>query len=88
MTDYHDFTTIDTPLKERRRLNVGDIWINAVQCNECGEVIRSRNRHDYRYCKCGSIFVDGGSWYARRGGDMKDYTDLTEYYNDAPEKLI
>lgn len=66
MIDYHDFTTIDTPLAERRRLGVGDIWINAARCLRCDEVVRSRNRHDFRACKCGAIMVDGGSWYSRR----------------------
>jgi len=64
--DYHKFTTIDTPQSERRRLNVGDIWINEAKCKKCGDVIVSNNRHDFKRCKCGAIAVDGGSWYAKR----------------------
>lgn len=76
MTDYHDFTTIDIPLTERRKLNVGDIWINAAKCKKCGDEVRSKNRHDFRSCKCGAVSVDGGSWYARRVGNMEDMEDV------------
>lgn len=82
MRDYHDFTTRDTPLDERRRLNVGDIWRNAVQCLSCKEIIRSKNQHDFRQCSCGAIAVDGGSWYARRVGRLDGYVDMTEQFND------
>lgn len=64
--DYHLFTTIDTPKEERERLHVGDIYINAATCGECKERVRSRNKHDFRTCKCGGVSVDGGSFYARR----------------------
>lgn len=76
MIDYHDFTTIDTPIEERRRLNVGDVWINAAECLECGDILRSRNRHDFVTCSCGALSVDGGSWYCKRsfeeGAKWKD----------------
>lgn len=82
MTDYHTFTTKDTPKADRDRMGVGDIWINAVMCKKCGETIRSKNRHDFVQCKCKSVFVDGGSWYLRRGGDYKNMEDKTELYTD------
>ncbi len=40
---------------------------NSAQCKDCGDVIESLHRHDYVQCKCGSIFVDGGREYLRRG---------------------
>ena len=85
--DYHDFTTIDTTAAERKRLNVGDIWINAARCHECGEEVRSRNLHDFRSCKCGNVAVDGGSFYARRSFFKKigGYDDIIVSFNDAPE---
>lgn len=77
-TDYHDFTTKDMSVEERRKLDVGDIWMNSAKCKKCGEVITSNNRHDFKYCKCGAIFVDGGSWYGRRGGaDLGDIVDMS-----------
>jgi len=85
--DYHDFTDRMTPRADRKRLLVGDIWINAVRCLACGEVVRSRNMHDFRWCGCGLVAVDGGAHYARRavnpGGD---YEELLERFDDAPDE--
>lgn len=39
-----------------------------VRCLECMDEIQSMYRHDFKYCKCGAIFVDGGSDYLRMGG--------------------
>lgn len=87
-TDYHNFTTKATPLKERRRLGVGDIWNNSIKCNSCGDTIRSKNRHDFVTCKCGAVSVDGGSWYLRRAFNGSSasaaYTELSEDYDDQP----
>ena len=38
-----------------------------VKCLRCGDVIQSKHRHDFVSCKCGGIFVDGGSDYLRMG---------------------
>ena len=82
-TDYHDFTKKKTPAPIREHLGVGDIWMNKIQCKKCKDIIISNNRHDMKYCKCGAVFVDGGSWYGRFGGmDLNDIINLTEYYDD------
>lgn len=39
----------------------------GVKCLECGEVIRSTYRHDFKWCRCESVFVDGGKDYFRYG---------------------
>jgi hypothetical protein len=39
---------------------------NQVECLACGDQPFSRNRHDFRYCKCGAVAVDGGTEYLRR----------------------
>jgi hypothetical protein len=83
MTDYHDFTDIDTPLFDRKRLNVGSIWINSAKCDICGDVLRSKNRHDYVTCSCGNLSVDGGSWYCKRGYNFPNsFTELSVQFND------
>lgn len=83
MTDYHDFTDIDTPKEERRKINVGDIYINAIECTHCGDIPRSKNRHDMCYCKCGKVAVDGGSWYGRIAcQELTDFIDRSVPYND------
>lgn len=80
--DYHNFTGINTSIAERRRLWIGDYYINAAKCLKCGETIRSKNRHDYVTCKCGKLSVDGGSWYLRRAGDSKNFEDKSVLFND------
>lgn len=39
---------------------------NAIQCNNCGDIIESEYRHHYVQCKCGDCAVDGGHDYLRR----------------------
>ncbi len=56
----------------------GDVWAdpddphapehpNAARCLDCGDVLVSRFRHDYKECSCGNLMVDGGNDYCRRG---------------------
>lgn len=47
-----------------------------IECAKCHDRIYSRNRHDWRACRCGATFVDGGSSYLRCGGSpvMEDGT--------------
>lgn len=52
---------------------------NAAKCLKCEDIIESRHVHDFRMCKCQSIFVDGGIDYIRRGGNPNDIEDLSEY---------
>ena len=54
---------------------------NAIQCKHCGEIIESRSVHDFKTCKCGKVFVDGGHEYLRRGytnSAEEDFIDLSE----------
>lgn len=50
---------------------------NQVRCNKCGDEPYSAHRHDFKYCKCGSVAVDGGMEYLRRVGDFKDCVDMS-----------
>lgn len=52
---------------------------NAAKCLKCGDIIESTHRHDFKFCSCGSIFVDGGKEYLRRGGELNDIEDMSEY---------
>lgn len=56
------------------------IITNMVLCNLCQDVITSKHRHDFVWCKCGNIAVDGGKEYRRRVGkgiSDKTYQDLS-----------
>jgi len=53
---------------------------NRAQCLLCDTVIESIHRHDFVRCKCGEIFVDGGTDYLRQGaGCFANFKDLSEY---------
>jgi hypothetical protein len=54
---------------------------NAIKCIHCGDIIESRNRHDFVTCSCGCCSVDGGTDYLRRGftNSRDDFIDLSEF---------
>lgn len=61
---------------------------NICKCVRCGDIIESKNRHDFVRCSCGSIFTDGGSSYVRRGAESVDLIeDMTEYRDKTLEEL-
>ena len=39
--------------------------IQCVKCIECGDIIFSRARHDFRSCGCGYTSIDGGLEYSK-----------------------
>ncbi len=55
------------------------IMINKIRCKKCGDIIESKSVHDFKFCKCKSVAVDGGHDYLRRLGDLEDWDDLSEY---------
>jgi len=68
---------------------------NQVRCNKCGDEPYSAHRHDFKYCKCGSIAVDGGMSYLRRVGNYskKNTTEMSisvskKVYGELEEALI
>jgi hypothetical protein len=48
---------------------------NEILCKKCDDVIYSAHRHDFKYCKCGSVAVDGGTDYLRRVGNLDEYVE-------------
>lgn len=50
---------------------------NSARCHNCGDEIESTHRHDFKYCSCGNIFVDGGHDYIRRGWKDDNWTDTS-----------
>ena len=56
---------------------------NKAKCNLCGDVIISFHSHDFKYCSCGSVSVDGGRDYARRlFKSIDSFTELSVYSDD------
>ena len=64
---------------------------NLAKCKRCGDIIESKSVHDFQICSCGSVFVDGGEEYLRRGGDPEafdeEYDKLHGIEVEGPEKL-
>lgn len=58
---------------------------NSVTCLDCGEVLVSHHRHDYKTCGCDNqTMVDGGTAYQRYGGlDLKKVKPFL-VYDDEP----
>ena len=53
-----------------------------IKCLKCGDIIESMHRHDFKWCSCKSVFIDGGDDYTRCGGDPKDYVFITKDVDD------
>ena len=56
------------------------IIINKIRCKKCGDIIESTYRHDFKFCKCGAVAVDGGRAYLRRYGNREDWEELSECF--------
>lgn len=61
------------------------ILVNKIQCNKCKDIIESKNLHDFKWCSCKSIAVDGGLEYLRRVGNLEDIIELSEFENKQEE---
>ena len=59
------------------------ILSNKIQCKHCGDVIESFHQHDFKFCSCGAVAVDGGTSYLRRLG--ADFIDLSEITSEDEE---
>jgi hypothetical protein len=67
-------------IRLKERLIMDKILIqNEAKCKKCGDIIFSAHRHDFKYCSCGAIAVDGGMDYARRVGDAADIEERSIY---------
>lgn len=61
---------------------------NRAQCENCGDIIESKHRHDFVHCSCfdeyddhplHGIYVDGGTDYLRRGAvNISEFKELSE----------
>ena len=55
------------------------ITVNRARCLHCGHVVESRHGHEFVWCPCKSIAVDGGTDYLKRVfGDM-GWEELSEF---------
>ena len=67
--------TID--ITRERNNCIGKILVNKIRCKKCGDIIESKSVHDFKFCKCEAVAVDGGHDYLRRVGALEDWEDLS-----------
>jgi len=56
---------------------------NQIKCNYCGDIIESKSLHDFKWCSCGKVAVDGGHSYTKRcfTHSPKDYIEMSVVEN-------
>ncbi len=54
------------------------IIINKIKCKKCGNIIESFSIHDFKFCKCGAVAVDGGHDQLRRCGNREIWEELSK----------
>ena len=60
---------------------------NRLRCKACNDIIESFTVHDFKRCRCGKVFIDGGLEYSRWGWPGGDPDDWVEILN-APEDEV
>ena len=58
------------------------IIVNKIKCQKCGEIIESKSVHDFKFCQCGAVAVDGGHDYLRCCGNREDWEEQSEVADD------
>jgi len=64
------------------------IRVSALKCIDCGDIVYSRARHDFRSCSCGAVSVDGGFEYMKISGDFTKMVSLHNFLVDATQKQL
>ena len=59
---------------------------NKIRCKKCGDIIESKHVHDFKWCSCKSVAVDGGNKYLRRLGNFDDFEELSKSSTKEGEK--
>jgi hypothetical protein len=53
---------------------------HAIQCRKCLEIIESKHRHDFKYCSCNTVGIDGGISAGNRIlGNLSDVENKSMY---------
>lgn len=50
---------------------------NKIQCRICLEELTSKSEHDFKWCKCHRVAVDGGNEYLKRCGELGNILELS-----------
>jgi hypothetical protein len=53
---------------------------HAIHCKKCLETIESKHIHDFKYCSCGAVGIDGGITDGNRYlGNLSDMENRSMY---------
>lgn len=62
---------------------------SQVTCLDCGEILVSQHRHDYKTCSCpNETMIDGGNDYIRYGGKNLSKVDIFTVYDTDDFKFV
>ena len=62
---------------------------HAIQCTKCQETIESKHSHDFKYCSCKSVAIDGGLEDGNRIlGQASDIENRSMYCATVQKKKI
>lgn len=61
---------------------------NRIRCKLCNEIIESTYTHDFKWCSCKKVAVDGGHSYLRRSGDAINWEEMSVIVPDIKEPTI
>jgi hypothetical protein len=62
---------------------------HAIQCKNCLETVESKHLHDFKYCSCRAVGVDGGVSAGNRIlGNLSDMENRSMYCATVQKKKI
>ena len=62
---------------------------HAIKCRKCLETIESKHRHDFKYCSCRAVGIDGGIAAGNRIlGNLSDIENKSMYCAIVQKKKI
>ena len=62
--------------------------IVAIKCKKCGDIIYSRATHDFRWCSCENIAIDGGFDYTKITGDIDNVENVILTMDDTVTRQV
>jgi hypothetical protein len=62
---------------------------HAIYCKKCLEIVESKHQHDFKYCSCRAVGIDGGVSAGNRIlGNLSDMEDRSMYFAIIQKKKI
>jgi len=62
---------------------------HAIYCKNCKDTIESKSHHDFKYCSCGKVGIDGGIGDGNRIlGNLSDMEERSMYCAIVEKKKI